>query len=296
MRKREKAAVYNDKARKLERRGKVKEAIEQYRKAALADPSWSAPPYNLGLLFKYQGKWKESLEYNRRAVQISPENKEAWWNFGIAATALGRWNLARQAWRGFGIDVPDGDGPIELPCGSFPIRLNPKGEAEVVWAHRIDPARAILTNIPLPDSDHRWQDLVLHDGAPVGYRKHNGQDVPVFDELQLLEPSPYGTFTASVCLKGKARSATKLVEAATHLDGYAEDWTTSTRILCKKCSEGRPHEMHDNEAAPPSGVHLIGIAATSREHATTIVEAWQSDEIGVQVESLEDALDPLPAE
>jgi hypothetical protein len=296
MRKREKAAVYNDKGRKLERRGKVKEAIEQYRKAALADPSWSAPPYNLGLLFKYQCKWKESLEYNRRAVQINPENKEAWWNYGIAATALGRWNLARQAWRGFGIDVPDGDGPIELPCGTFPIRLNPKGEAEVVWAHRIDPARAILTNIPLPESNHRWQDLVLHDGAPVGYRKHNGQDVPVFDELQLLEASAFGTFVASVRLNGKAPSTTQLTETASRLDGYAEDWTTSTRLLCKACSEGRPHEMHDKEASPPAGVHLIGIAAKSRDEATKIIAAWHSDAIGVQVESLEDALDPLPAQ
>jgi hypothetical protein len=291
MRKREKAAVYNNKASKLEKRGKIKEAIEQYRKAALTDPSWSAPPYNLGLLFKYQGQWKESLEYNRRAVQINPDNKEAWWNFGIAATALGRWNLARQAWRSFGIEVPDGEGPIDLPCGSVPIRLNPKGEAEVVWAQRIDPARAILSNIPLPDSDHRWQDLVLHDGAPVGYRKHKGQDVPVFDELQLLEASPYGTFVASVRLKRKEQIVIKLVEAAMHLDGYAEDWTTSTRIICKKCSEGRPHEMHDNEAAPPSGVHLIGIAAKSRDEAAKIVDAWQSD-AGVQVESLEAAVDP----
>src|SRR5205807_10273545 len=70
------------------------------------------------------------------------KDKAAWWNQGIAATALGRWGLARRAWAGFGIDLPAGEGPLDFPCGSCPVRLCPDGDAEVVWAHRIDPARS----------------------------------------------------------------------------------------------------------------------------------------------------------
>jgi tetratricopeptide (TPR) repeat protein len=296
MRKREKAAIYNEKARKLEKRGKLKEAIEQYRKAALIDPSWSAPPYNLGLLFKYQCKWKEALEYNRRAVHADPNNKEAWWNFGIAATALGRWNLACQGWRGFGIDIPDGDGPIDLPCGFSPIRINPKEEAEVVWAHRIDPARAVLASIPFPESNHRWKDIVLNDGAPMGFRTVNGKKVPVLDELQLLEPSAFGTFVATVHVGDNPQATARLAQIAEQMEGCAEDWSTSIRIFCKKCSEGSPHDTHDTEAAPPAGAHILGIAATDRKHAAKILHTWKLEVGGVEVESLDDELGPATAE
>ena len=89
---------------------------------------------------------------------IDKKDKAAWWNLGIAATALGRWDVARSAWRGFGINMPKGDGPIDFPCGTCPIRINPDGDAEVVWAERIDPARAELLSIPFPESNHRWKD------------------------------------------------------------------------------------------------------------------------------------------
>ena len=44
---------------------------------------------------------------------------------GIAATALGEWALARQAWDAFGVDVPDGEGPIVADFGVAAIGLNP---------------------------------------------------------------------------------------------------------------------------------------------------------------------------
>jgi hypothetical protein len=225
-------------------------------------------------------------------VAVDPKNEAAWWNFGIAATALGRWNLARSAWRGFGIDVPDGEGPIALPCGVCPIRINPRDQPEVVWADRLDPARARLFSIPFPESKHRWKDVVLNDGAPTGYRKYKGQEVPVFDALELLERSEFGTFVARVRMPPKSRCAENLTEIASELGGTAEDWSTSVRLLCKACSEGRPHEEHDTQAAPPDGVHLIGIAARSREHAAAILSGWQTGRKDFQLESLDEALAP----
>ena len=35
-------------------------------------------------------------------------------NLGIAVTALGRWDVARSAWHGAGLQIPEGDGPLEL--------------------------------------------------------------------------------------------------------------------------------------------------------------------------------------
>ncbi len=296
MLKRTKAAMLNAKAMKRQERGCLKEAVELYRQAAAAAPSWPAPLYNLGLLYKNERKWDESLEYNRRATALDPRHQAAWWNLGIAATALARWRLARQAWRGYGIDVPDGDGPIDFPCGFGPVRLHSRGGAEVVWAHRIDPARAVLASIPFPESEHRWGDVVLNDGAPTGYRKYQGQEVPVLDALQLLTASPFGTYVARVAVPAERDDLASLGETAVRLGGSAEDWSTSVRLLCKKCSEGRPHKEHDTAAAPPKGVHVIGVAARSRAHARQILTAWESEMQGLLVESLDDALEPGPAD
>jgi TPR repeat protein len=295
MSKRDEAAVLNAQAMELHEAGRVKEAIRLYRRAARVDPRWAAPLYNLGLLFKNERAWKKSLEMNRRATAIDPGHQEAWWNLGIAATALGHWDVARQAWRGYGINLADGgEGPVECPCGFGPIRLNPRGDAEVVWAYRIDPARARLASIPFPESGHGWGDVVLNDGAPTGYRRHNGKRLPVLDALQVLERSPFGTYVAEVAVPRKLTATARLVQLAEELEGSAEDWSTSTRLLCRACSEGSPHEFHDTEAAPPEGVHLIGIAARGRSHAVQILAAWESCTKGVRVESLDDALKPGP--
>jgi hypothetical protein len=290
MRKRDKAAALNQRAIEHEERGQREKAIELYQKASAVDPKWAVPLYNLGLLYKKERKWKESLKYNRLATALDPKHEPAWWNFGVAATALGRWQLARSAWPGFGIDVPDGQGPLDFPSGFGPIRLNPDGEPEIVWAYRLDPARAELASIPFPESKHRWRDVVLNDGAPNGYRQYKGAEVPVLDELQLLETSPFATFIAEVRMPNKRQYAGDLAQIASEMGGSAEDWSMSVRLICRACSEGRRHVDHDTEAAPPKGVHIIGIAARDRKQATRILNTWESGHKDVQVESLDDAL------
>jgi hypothetical protein len=291
MTRREKAAKLDRQATELKKLGEFAQAIELYQQAIAADRYWPVPLYNLGLLFKHQHRWPESLEYNRRAVALAPSDQAALWNLGIAATALGEWDQARAAWRGFGIRIPEGEGPLDFPCGFGPIRINPDGDAEVVWAYRIDPARAVLNSIPFPESKHRWGDVVLNDGAPNGYRKYKGRELPVFDELELLEASLYGTFVARVALPERGdKLLLELAKIAADQEGNAEDWSTSVRILCKACSEGRPHADHDTEQAAPDGVHLIGIAARDRRQATQILSAWESSSDDIRVESLDDAL------
>jgi hypothetical protein len=288
------AELANARALELREKGHLQEAIELYERAVGLAPRWSTPLYNLGLLFKYERKWAESLEYNRRATVLDSKNAAAWWNLGIAATALGRWDIARSAWQAFGIEIPPGEGPVDFPCGIGPIRLNPKGDAEVVWARRIDPARAVLESIPFPESKYRWNDLVLNDGAPVGYRTYRGDEVPVFDALDLVRPSPFGTYVARVELPPKrhGKLVARLAEIAIEKGACAEDWSTSVRILCRACSEGRPHASHDTEAKPPETTHVIGIAARSRKHATSVLFAWESGEGSIRLESLDDALEP----
>jgi tetratricopeptide (TPR) repeat protein len=281
----------NERARALDEEGRFEDAIRGYERAAAADPSWSVPAYNLGLAYKYCGRWQRSLEWSDKATRLNPGDEGAWWNLGIAATALGLWDEARRAWRGSGLSVPDGEGPLDMPCGRTPVRLNPNQEAEVVWCQRLDPARSAIESIPLPESGYRWGDVVLNDGAPNGHRMLDGKEVPVFDCLELLESSLYATFLAEVTMEDSEKDMEILAEMAFQRDGSAEDWTTSIQLLCRACSEGTPHEEHPHEEPPPPGAHRIALAARNLQHVEKILADWRKLRSKVKVQSLEQLLD-----
>jgi tetratricopeptide (TPR) repeat protein len=277
--KRARASQANERARELERLGQSA-AVDEYLRACRLDPGWSVPEYNLGLVYKYKGEWERSLVHNLRATELAPEDQAGWWNLGIAATALGRWDVARAAWRGAGIELPAGDGPIDYPCGPAPIRLDPEGHAEVVWAERLDPARAKIRSIPTPESGFRFDDLVLNDGAATGFRKLNDQEVPVFNCLALLFPSKFSTWVVEVDLSragsSEANAVARLEELAQLSSLAAEDWSVSLHLLCKACSEGRPYSDHEHPPTDAGPNRRLAIAAPNAEKARHLLDDWSS--------------------
>ena len=279
-----------EKGSALENEGLLEQAIAEYERACELDPTFSAPFFNLGLIYKYAGEWQRSLELNRKAAELDPANQGAWWNMGVAATAIELWEVAREAWTGAGIEIPAGEGPIEFPCGYNPIRLNPDGPHEVVWAQRLDPARALLESIPLPESGFRWHDIVLNDGAPAGYRQIGSREAPVFNCLQLLEPSPFSTFLAEVDLDAAVDSEEldRLTQMAEARGMAAENWSTTIRILCDACSEGRPHDHPEPELQP--GRQRLGIAARSVKDVESLLADWCSETSGIALISIEKVL------
>lgn len=256
--------------------GDLEAAMPLYERALAIDPKCAAVHYDIGLVHKYRGAWAESLHHNRTASDLHEGHEAANWNMGIAATALRDWPAAREAWRRAGIEIADGEGPIEADFGMTPVRLNPDDHAEVVWARRIDPVRAVIANIPYPRSGFREGDVVLHDGAAVGQREVGDRIYPVFNVLELFEASARSTCETEV----RARDAADLVALVQALDAAKiehEVWTTNMRSLCRQCSEGLPHEHHDQEQAagwPDS--HVLGISATSPDAARRVLEDWSA--------------------
>ncbi len=211
-------------------------------------------------------------------------NPPAWWNLGIAATALQDWETAREAWSRYGIDVPDGSGPIEMDLGAVPIRVSPAQHPEVVWCRRIDPARAVVRSVPTAASGRGCGDTVLHDGAANGHRMHGGREVPVFDELELLAPG--GLHTFAVKLIAPTRADLEAFESLSVDDELVvEDWASSIEWLCKKCSEGTPHEHapqpSEEEVWKPE--RTVGVAA--RSEATGSIQDRRVDAGGIGSES-----------
>jgi tetratricopeptide (TPR) repeat protein len=255
--------------------GDLEQVALAYAQATQLAPEWSIPWYNLGLVRKYQGRWGDSLRCNLRAAELDPEDDAAWWNAGIAATALGDWKAARRAWEAVGIALPPGEGELQMSLGLTPVRLNPDGQGEVVWCDRIDPARAIVRNVPLPESGHRYGDLLLHDSAPNGTRVYQGQEVPVFDALQLLQASHYTTYQVRARVGGE-EDVLALVELAEERGCGIEDWETIRRI-CAACSRGNPGPHEGMATASRDSVAILAIAARDDGELRELLDAWTAD-------------------
>lgn len=278
--KKKQADRLHQEARQLDSEGKSEEAIAAYLQAIACDPGKAESHYNLGLIYKYRGDWPQSFTFNQKANALSPDDEATRWNLAIAATALRNWPVARRVWKEIGIRLDEGEGPIEMDFGMTPVRLNPEEEGEVVWAKRIDPARARIDSIPFPQSGFHYGDVVLNDGAPVGYRLRNEREYPVFNVLEMFEPSVYTTCVATVTIVSDG-DLEALAEAFAATRSHFEDWTQNTRMLCRACSEGRPHEQHDHEPdAGWSSERHLGVAVFPGDDIQKILSQWRQSSAG----------------
>lgn len=247
-------------------------AAKHFQAAREAMPSsWDAQ-FGVGVAMKWLCRWEECLEASQNATQLRHDRIGAWWNLGIASTALGKWRLARQAWREANIQVEINDEPLEMKAGNSPVRLKTTNN-EVVWCQRLDPARARIQNVPSPESAHRYGDVVLVDGEPVGSRRHGGRDFPVFNELQILEASTFGTFVIEI--EHPTQEEAQALEMLGNDDVHIEDWS-NIRLICKQCSEGTPHEHHDEDASEFPPVRSFAIAARTEAEIAPVLASWQT--------------------
>jgi hypothetical protein len=268
-------------------RGELREAARLFADLEELDPDYAAFPYMRGLAHKYLREWDASLRANLRSLSLRDEPDQASaWNAAIAATALGDWSQARTQWRACGIPVADGDAPVELDCGYSGLRLNPWAEGEVVFARRMDPARARIRSVPLPRSGHRFDDLVLHDGARQGERHLGDGIVPVFNALQLLERSSYETFAVfATCPTAADVEALQSIRAAGI--GNVEDWTAGLHSICLRCSYGKPHAHTGVAPGAWNPERSLGIAAIDRAALDALLQAWRADGPGRAVDAIE---------
>jgi hypothetical protein len=264
------------------------DAIVHAEAAARLCPDWASPWWQLTVGYKHAGRWQDVLRAHDRVMALSPDDAEGpTWNAGIAATALGLWPRARAAWTAAGIELPPGEGPIEMGLGPTPIRVAPETDPEVVWCDRLDPCRARIRSVPLPDSGRRYDDLLLHDGEPRGTRQFRGRAVAVFDELAVLEASAFGTWEV-VVRAGHPEELAALLEELHEAELNVEDWTDSVRVLCAQCSLGDPrdHAEHDGPAEPGwAEQRRLGVAVRSESELHPLRRArlwWRREVLSVK--------------
>ncbi|SCL21429.1 hypothetical protein GA0070624_2315 [Micromonospora rhizosphaerae] len=227
--------------------------------------------YDAALAHKFLRNWAKADELGREAAaRAEPGTQDpAFWNLGIAATIMEDWATARNAWRGYGLTVPDGDGEIMGDYGVTPVRLNPGSGGEVVWALRLCPARARVLNVPTPESGRRFGEIVVHDGAPNGEREVAGRTYSVFDELLLFRASELPT--SSLTVVGDAEDVRALA-ALFDAHGYAAEPSSGVRMICSCCSEGRVSQNAQHEVGGEQGVNL----AAPVDEIPGLMERWRS--------------------
>lgn len=268
--------------------GELAQAAGYFAKLVKRFPDDSGYHYMQGLTAKNRLDWHTALAANLRAIECAEAfNEAAHWNAAIAATALHDWHTVRRMWAACGIAIPEGSGEIRADFGIAAIRLNPWADGETVYACRIDPVRARIINVPLPESGWRFGDIALHDGAPTGTRDDGqGGEVHVFNAFECWRPSETPTHTAFVRCPAAA-DAHALTELLEQHGWTAEDWTHSLRYLCLRCSYGIPHEHTD--AAPSveqadtwQTERSIGITAPAAQSAEleTALQNWASAAAG----------------
>ncbi|MFD5818795.1 tol-pal system YbgF family protein [Streptomyces sp. NPDC127038] len=227
--------------------------------------------YDAALAHKFLRNWEKALDLGREAAARSPrgEGDPAYWNLGIAATILRDWATARDAWSGFGIELPGGEGEIDGRFGAACVRLDTEGQREVVWIERLCPTRGRVVNVPVTGG-RRYGEIVVHDGEPKGERVYDGTAFPVFDELTLFEASPLPTLEVSVAA-GEAGDLEALLALFTE-HGFGAEPASAVRVLCACCSEG----THQQEREVLAGAQAVSLAAPESQ-ARLLLERWAGE-------------------
>ncbi len=227
--------------------------------------------YDAALAYKFLRNWPKAFELGKQAAARARGERDepAFWNLGIAATILREWEVARYAWRGYGIPIESQEGPVMENFGSTCVRIKTESGEEVVWAQRLCPTRARVLNVPF-DPSRRFGEVVVHDGAPNGERVSGGRAYPVFDELVLFEPSPIATLSVTINARTEEDSQT-LVDAFQDRD-FGADIVSSAVILCACCSEGTISQ----ERRRHGDGELTAYVAAPEPAAVEILDGWRA--------------------
>lgn len=241
-------------------------AVKLYKRIVKEARYWAEPVIRLGEIYKYRQEWKPALYYNKKAVSLDAGNQSAWWNLGIAATAMKKGRLARNVWAKFGMSAD------EPSLGPVSVRLHSQGQFEILWASSLGPARAVIRNIPHPNSGRRYGDIVLFDNAVRGHHTSDAYRLPVFDELGLLKRSHYKTFSC-VLQSPDSRDVKTLQRLCREENLGFEVWANASRAFASQYFGDTPeYYFHNFEAQPEL---LVAVASPDKESALEVLDSWK---------------------
>ena len=166
------------------------EAGDHARAAELADAALAEEPEARGLRRLRLHSAEELGDWGAAREQVDAlldgageeETEGLRWSRMMAATALGDWDAVRETAAQVGMELPDGDGPVDEHVA--PVRVS-FGARDVLAAIRTGPVTARVVTVARPDKEQRAGTVVLFDPYPLDAP----EDGPLlFRVRQVLEP------------------------------------------------------------------------------------------------------------
>jgi len=280
------------------------DARDAIRRAIELDPSDAHRWYCLGLLCKWRGRWAEGVEANQKARELGLTTEAVLWNLAICATGARDTFTAAEAWLALGMKSRPGvDGlPLMERRGLAQIRVSTLGEGvapaahragagdytfEYLWVEPSSPCHGVVVNPTIYDLVVDYGDVVLWDGAPVGWREHGGKRYPRFPLLERLERAPLYRwyFVAKQPRAGAVVALAKELGDDIVIEAHSEE----AFLLCKECAERgvQPGHHHGhNEPRFANGKFIVPHDRDLRAFANHLDALLARDGITLAIPSL----------
>jgi hypothetical protein len=245
-------------------------AEESLESAARRDPDGRGSEklwFDAALAFKFLRDWRKAYELGKEAAARAPRNEQdpAFWNLGIAATVVGDWSTARDAWSGYGIELPPGDGEIVADLGM--TRYGSALPTDRRWCGPTGCVRRGRGYSPC-----RRPRSTIRRGSAARRRTQrraivNGRRYPVFDELMPFTPSDLATLAVTVT--GSTAGDVEALLGVFQEVNLGAELLSSGELLCRCCSEG----SRTLGRAVEGGRQTVFIAA-SEARAAELLDRW----------------------
>ncbi|MEM9991280.1 MAG: hypothetical protein AAF738_05910 [Bacteroidota bacterium] len=226
----------------------------------------------MSIVYSKRKEWKPAFYYSQKTVECNPANRTAWWNLGLAAVVLQRWKTMRLAWQQLGHTQPNLSKWI-------PVQMAHQRFKEVVWVKPLDLVRARVESIPHPFSRRRYGEIILHDRSSIGNLIVEQRQVPIYQEVELLERSFFDTY--SVLLHTNDINHIDLLNRLCQKAELGFDNWTNTNQLHANTARNNKVEYYSKQffkdASPEHtpDYHVIGMAAKQKAAIVEVLEAWR---------------------
>lgn len=243
-------------------------AVKLFKKIIRLDKNWPPAYARLGIIYKNRGEWKPALYYCKKTLALDPGQAAVWWALGLAATGLNKRGIAKSVWTKFGLDHFHANGPL---C----IRLRYHKQIEILWVRPIDPARGEIINIPHPDSDRRYRDLIIYDREVIGHNVIDRRRVPIMEELALYKRSGYRTFSCELYTQDEKQLKRLEKLCLEHGLGF-EVWSNSTQQMIPASERDQPEYYSRNMLPNANGNGCVAaFGAYELVDVQTVLESWR---------------------
>jgi tetratricopeptide (TPR) repeat protein len=246
-------------------------ALEAMNHALQLDPANGSSWFRLGLLHKWRGRWRAGIEANRRARELG-ETEGVLWNLAICAMGAGDHALAADVMQELGMKGTVGvDGIFTGTFDGAQVRVSTLGEGvdpaahivgaepgfENLWIERLSYVHGRIANASIYDLPVDYGDIVLFDGAAVGWRDDGTTRTPRFPLLQKLRTGAFRRyrFVARQPHGGFLVDLNRSLPAETFF--YVHD--EQVNMLCADCARGGKivHDHSEPESFLVSGKFVV---------------------------------------